>query len=108
MKSVLVYDISRMWVSRNLLAVKFVEDILESAIWQAIFIHILYLTQNNQSINVCMFIEWINEYMPENGIFSYKHTCSTWNFFEIGKSNYNVLWFQLLVVVLQKLIVIKG
>lgn len=35
-------------LSFDLLMVKFVEDILDFAIWRTIFTHILYLIQKNQ------------------------------------------------------------
>lgn len=45
--------------------------------------------------------------MAENRAFGYKHTYSQDNVLKLTKGNHNVLWFQLLIILL-KLIVIKG
>lgn len=43
MKSVIVYDIPKMWMSCNLLVVKFVEDILEFILgFEGLFLFIFY------------------------------------------------------------------
>lgn len=62
----------------NLLVVKSVEDILDSAVWKITFSHILYTLPKGLNQQMYAFIDWINEYITENEIFffCYKHAGS--------------------------------
>lgn len=66
----------KMWMSCNLLVVKFVEDIRESILgFEGLFLFIFYTLPRIINQQTCELFEWINEYIPENWIFGYKHTC---------------------------------